>query len=142
MLVTIRMLAIFVFTLLILAGCGGEKTPVVQVRMEDFKFSPSHWKAEAGSQVTVRVANHGAVEHEWMILRRNYKAVAPFDENDRQQAYWQIRLERSQHGDFTFTAPDEPGEYQVICSIPGHLELGMTGTLIVTPATGEAVVAR
>jgi uncharacterized cupredoxin-like copper-binding protein len=112
------------------------------VRMEDFRFSPRYWKAEAGSQVTVRAANHGAVEHEWMILKRDYKAVAPFDEEDRQQAYWEVRIDRSQHGDFTFTVPDEPGEYQVICSIPGHLELGMTGTLIVTPATGTAMAGQ
>lgn len=142
MLVQLRTLSILVLTLLVLAGCGGNKAPVMQVRMEDFRFSPSHWKAEASSQVTVRVANHGAVEHEWMILKRDYKAVAPFDESDRQQAYWQIRIDRSQHGDFTFTAPDEPGEYQVICSIPGHLELGMAGTLIVTPAVGEAVAGQ
>lgn len=137
-----RMLFILMFMLLVLAGCGGKKSPVVQVRMEDFRFSPSHWKAEAGSQVTVRVDNHGAIEHEWMILKRNYQAVAPIDESDRQQAYWQTRLDRNQHGEFTFVAPDEPGEYQVICSIPGHLELGMAGTLIVTPATGEAVAGR
>lgn len=142
MLAHLRVLATLALTLLVLAGCGGEKAAVIQVRMEDFRFSPSHWKAGAGSQVTVRVANHGAVEHEWMILKRNYQAVAPFDEQDRQHAYWEVRIDRSQHGDFIFTAPDEPGEYQVICSIPGHLELGMTGVLIVTPATGEAVAGR
>jgi hypothetical protein len=39
------------------------------------------------------------------------------------------------------TAPSEPGEYQVICSEPGHLELGMTGVLIVTPGEGRRDVA-
>ena len=31
----------------------------------------------------------------------------------------------------TFTAPTEPGEYAVVCGIPGHIEKGMTATLIV-----------
>lgn len=29
----------------------------------------------------------------------------------------------------TFTAPQKPGSYQYICTFPGHLAAGMTGTL-------------
>lgn len=31
----------------------------------------------------------------------------------------------------TFTVPDEPGEYDFICSFPGHYAAGMVGKLIV-----------
>lgn len=31
----------------------------------------------------------------------------------------------------TFTVPDEPGEYQFVCTFPGHYSGGMVGTLIV-----------
>jgi len=31
----------------------------------------------------------------------------------------------------TFTVPDEPGEYDYICSFPGHFDAGMVGKLIV-----------
>ena len=31
----------------------------------------------------------------------------------------------------TFTAPTEPGEYQVVCGIEGYLEGGMLGELVV-----------
>lgn len=31
----------------------------------------------------------------------------------------------------TFTAPDEPGEYEYLCSFPGHYAAGMKGFLVV-----------
>lgn len=31
----------------------------------------------------------------------------------------------------TFTAPDEPGDYEYICSFPGHYSAGMKGFLVV-----------
>lgn len=34
----------------------------------------------------------------------------------------------------TFTAPEEPGEYEFLCTFPGHFAAGMRGTLIVEEA--------
>lgn len=31
----------------------------------------------------------------------------------------------------TFTAPDTPGEYEYVCTFPGHFSAGMRGTLVV-----------
>jgi plastocyanin len=121
---------------LYLAACQ-PKQPTVWVKMSDFKFSPSYWKAPAGGEVTIVAENHGNVEHEWMLMKRNYLASAPFDEADQQNVLWQVRLGRQQKGEYSFTAPTEPGEYQIICSLPGHLELGMTGILIVEASGGE-----
>ncbi|MFM8876138.1 MAG: plastocyanin/azurin family copper-binding protein, partial [Anaerolineae bacterium] len=36
----------------------------------------------------------------------------------------------SETSTLTFT-PSEPGTYKIICSVPGHLDAGMTGELIV-----------
>lgn len=33
--------------------------------------------------------------------------------------------------EITFTAPDEPGEYEYLCSFPGHYAAGMKGFLVV-----------
>ncbi len=33
----------------------------------------------------------------------------------------------------TFTAPRKPGDYEYICTFPGHFTAGMKGTLIVRP---------
>jgi len=32
---------------------------------------------------------------------------------------------------------DTPGIYRILCSMPGHAEAGMTGTLTVGPAAGR-----
>ena len=35
----------------------------------------------------------------------------------------------------TFTVPEEPGDYEYICSFPGHFQAGMKGVLTVKEAT-------
>lgn len=125
---------------LYLSACSAE-SPTVWVKMSDFKFAPSYWKVPAGGEVTVVAENHGMVEHEWMLMKRGYLASAPFDEADQQNILWQVRLGHQQKGEYTFTAPTEPGEYQIICSLPGYLELGMTGTLIVEAASDRVAQA-
>ncbi len=125
---------------LYLSACSSE-SPTVWVKMSDFQFAPSYWKVSAGEEATVVAENHGMVEHEWMLMKRGYLASAPFDEADQKNILWQVRLGHRQKGEYTFTAPTEPGEYQIICSLPGHLELGMTGTLIVEAASDRVAQA-
>jgi len=33
----------------------------------------------------------------------------------------------------TFYAPEQPGTYEVVCTVPGHKDLGMVATLVVQP---------
>ena len=48
---------------------------------------------------------------------------------------FQIALRQLEAGgetdEVTFTAPEEPGDYEYICTFPGHLAAGMKGTLTV-----------
>ena len=37
----------------------------------------------------------------------------------------------SKSGETTFQAPSEPGEYTFLCTVPGHCQTGMKGTLVV-----------
>jgi len=58
--------------------------------------------------------------------------IPPFGDKDEDKILWE--LDAVQAGTTlsgTFTAPTEPGEYDVICGVPGHIELGMVATLIV-----------
>jgi uncharacterized cupredoxin-like copper-binding protein len=127
-----------VLVLLLLSACGGApaapaQTAQITVDMVEFMFNPETLRVPAGAQVELTLINSGALEHEWVIMNLGTQASEPFDENDEANIYWEKEVApRSQEVE-TFTAPTEPGEYQIVCGIAGHLEAGMTGTLIVEP---------
>jgi uncharacterized cupredoxin-like copper-binding protein len=54
-----------------------------------------------------------------------------FGEEDEVNVYWKIEVGPNGEEDTTFTAPDEAGEYQLVCSTPGHYMAGMVGKIIV-----------
>jgi uncharacterized cupredoxin-like copper-binding protein len=127
-----------VLVLLLLSACGGTpaaspQTLEITVDMVEFMFNPETVRVPAGAQVELTLINSGALEHEWVIMNLGTQASEPFDENDEANIYWEKEVDpRSQEVE-TFTAPTEPGEYQIVCGIAGHLEAGMVGTLIVEP---------
>lgn len=119
-----------------IASCGGSGTPTpanLSVDMTEFAFTPSSYSVPAGAQVNLDLANSGALEHEWVLMNQGTQASAPFDDNDEANIYWEQELAAGESGTFTFTAPETPGEYQVVCGTAGHLEAGMVGTLVVEP---------
>ncbi len=115
-----------------LAGCGGPKTAQIQVTMTEFAFSPTTWTVPAGAEVTLDMTNSGGLEHEWVVMELGYTAEPPFDDVDEAHVLWEGEVGPGEVTSFTFTAPSEPGEYQVICGISGHFENNMVGTLTVT----------
>jgi plastocyanin len=46
------------------------------------------------------------------------------------ECYWEVALNPGDSTSTTFTAPSDPGEYQVVCSTP-DTEAGMVGKLTV-----------
>ncbi|MGH2454099.1 MAG: cupredoxin domain-containing protein [bacterium] len=122
----VRLSALLLLTGLLVAACGGgggqqggtTTTPpaatTVTVTETEFKFEPQAMTAKAG-QVTFEVKNSGAVEHNFIIEGTD------------------VKLEGIQPGQTkTATAPLAAGSYKVLCTIPGHQEAGMTGTLAVS----------
>lgn len=131
LLIVFALLGIFV-----LAACGGSATPApanLSVDMKEFSFTPSNYSVPAGGDVNLTLTNSGALEHDWVVMNLGTQASGPFDENDEANVYYEQELPGGQSGTFTFTAPQEPGEYQVVCGVAGHLEAGMVGTLTVEP---------
>ena len=55
-----------------------------------------------------------------------------FDEADQDNVLWEMDLQPGDSKTVVFTAPEQPGMYQIICGMPGHLQSGMVGKLIVT----------
>ena len=117
---------------LTLSACqsGGPST-TLDVEMTDFAFTPNHFTVPAGKEITVNIAHHGSVVHEFIIMKLGTNAGDSFDENDQPNVYELIKVPPGHSQSFTFTAPPEPGDYQVVCGIVGHLQSGMTATLTV-----------
>lgn len=99
--------------------------------MVEFMFEPKTLTVPAGQEITLELVNQGAIEHNFVILKKGIHAEGSFDHDaNLQDILLEAQLAPGKSGTFTFTIA-EAGEYQVICSIPGHLAAGMTGKLIV-----------
>jgi P-type Cu+ transporter len=81
-------------------------------------FAPTEVHVTAGRFVVLELVNEDPVFHDWMV-----EGIANVDAPARpgQTSRIRFRIER-------------PGTYLVRCSVPGHAEAGMTGTLVVDPA--------
>lgn len=122
------LLVLFVGTLL--TGCG-PKSATLDVDMKEYTFSPSTLEVPAGATVTLNLSNSGTLEHEMVIMVLGKDATTPFDDDDEPNIFWEAELEAGQSSTIEFTAPSEPGVYNVVCGIPAHLEQGMRATLTV-----------
>jgi uncharacterized cupredoxin-like copper-binding protein len=122
-----RLFAALTATMLLLAACGGgggqqggpppspPGATTVTVEETEFAFVPKDMTARAG-QVTFEIKNVGAVEHNFIIVGTNVQVEG-------------IQPDQSKSVSVTLKA----GTYAVECTIPGHKEAGMVGTLTVTP---------
>jgi uncharacterized cupredoxin-like copper-binding protein len=121
-----------VASLLLLTACAaGGPSPEINVEMTDFAFSPNHFAVPAGAEITVNAAHHGVVIHEFIIMKSGTDAGEKFDEEDLPNVYLTVDVPAGHSQSFTFTAPDQAGDYQIVCGIAGHLQAGMVGRLIV-----------
>ena len=125
--VTILVLALS----LILAACGPQKT-TLNVTATDTGYDSPTYTVPAGGEVIVNLTNNGAIEHEFAVLKLDQHVTPPFGDKDEDKIFWELDgVDAGETKSDTFTAPTEPGEYDVICGIPGHIEMGMVSTLIV-----------
>lgn len=117
--------------LLILTACGSPKN-TLNVTSTDAGYDSPTYTVSAGAEVTLNMTNTGTVEHEFAILKKGEHVTPPFGDKDEDKIFWELDgVDAGETKSDTFTAPTEPGEYDIICGIPGHIELGMVATLIV-----------
>ncbi|MCS7236610.1 MAG: cupredoxin domain-containing protein [Armatimonadota bacterium] len=94
---------------------AGTAPAVVKVTAKEFAFEPRELKVKAGQPVKLVLENKGVIEHDIVLEKLGVKtAVIP----------------PGKSVEVTFT-PKAKGRYPVVCSVPGHKEAGMTGTLVV-----------
>lgn len=79
----------------------------------EFAFSPSTITLKAGERVKVSFRNGGQVIHNWIVERQGIGTQT---------------IAGGANDSVEFTAP-AAGTYTYFCSVPGHRERGMVGTL-------------
>lgn len=108
----------------VLAACGGQKpqptagqagggSAAITVEATEFQFSPKDISASAGTK-SIELKNKGSVEHDFVVDALGINVHA--GPGQTQSASVELK----------------PGRYEFYCSIPGHKEAGMVGTLTVT----------
>jgi len=102
----------------------------LNVTMSDDMYDAATYTVPAGALVTVNVTNQGAAPHTFDILKKGEHLVT-YQAEDEEKILWQLSVPAGATSSGTFNAPDEPGEYQIICHVAGHLLTGMEATLIV-----------
>lgn len=130
--------------MLLLAACSSESTPAAveqTITATDVAFDVTRFEATAGQPVKVTLQNEGALEHDFSILEIPHSGepvVEGSEEGEMEHDMGAMAEEPEIHvaapaggsGTVEFT-PSEPGEYEFFCSVTGHRDAGMKGTLVV-----------
>jgi FtsP/CotA-like multicopper oxidase with cupredoxin domain len=90
---------------------------VIDVTLTEFAIEPSTLDVPAGVPVTFNVANNGSIEHDFTIdgLDGTASIAAGTTTTLQVPAF-------------------EPGEYKVLCTVPGHEAAGMAATVVAAAA--------
>ena len=134
----IRLLALLAITatFVLAAGCGGddddddgttttEETAAggggtTEVSMTEYRFDPADVTVSRGD--TISATNDGELTHNYTIEVADPPPEGKPTTDD---------LDPGEQG--ALGVIEDPGEYDVICTIPGHAEQGMEGTVTVKP---------
>jgi len=127
---TLIILSVLLSLALTFCGGGGAST-TINVTMTDFQFQPNQFTIPAGQEITLNSMNNGTVVHNFVIMKLGTTAGDRFDEEDMPNVFWEVEIQPGGSIGTTFTAPTEPGEYQVVCRTEGHIASGMTAKLAV-----------
>jgi uncharacterized cupredoxin-like copper-binding protein len=131
-----KLLFVLLFvTAFVLSACaGGGASATINVAFAEFTFTPSEFTIPAGQEITINATNNGAVVHEFVIMKFGQTVGDNFGDEDEGNIYWEVEAEPGASVTKTFTAPTEPGVYQIVCGTPGHYMAGMSGKLTVVAA--------
>ena len=88
----------------------------VDVELRNYAFSPRNFELRQGDTIEFTLDSIDIL-HSFTVEELDID--------------WHLNRDDMVTEQFTF---DQPGEYRLICVIPGHEVLGMRGTIVVAPA--------
>ncbi len=146
----IRSIVILLLALgtLVLAACssqGSATTSIepaeVTLNATDIAFDKNRLEVVAGRPVSLTLHNAGVLEHDFSIIEMPHDGEVSTSEmedetgghdmsNVTEEMDIHVAAPTDQSNTIEFT-PTTPGEYEYFCTVAGHKEAGMVGTLVV-----------
>jgi uncharacterized cupredoxin-like copper-binding protein len=87
---------------------------VVELNTGDMKFSPKQLTIPANTDVRLKITNKGMLPHDVSIAGTSHATP---------------KIASEETVEMVLNLP--PGTYQFICTVPGHKQAGMVGTIVV-----------
>jgi uncharacterized cupredoxin-like copper-binding protein len=129
-----------------LAACGSaEPAPMPKTELSltatDIAYDTSRLEAKAGQPVVLTLHNEGVLEHDFSIMEMPHAGEVMAEEAEHgtghdmsgmtmdPEIHVASPVGESLAVEFT---PTQPGEYEFFCTVAGHKEANMVGTLVVT----------
>ena len=130
---------------LFLTACGRESQPtaVSKAQLElvatDIAFDKDRFEVLVGQSLEVTLQNEGVLVHDFSIMEIPHTGEVMAEEMEEgehdmsnmtmePQVHMAIQPGGTQSLEFT---PAQVGEYEFFCTVAGHKEAGMVGTLVV-----------
>ncbi len=123
-----------------LTACSGSSTTPVEITLEavTMKYQPATFEVAAGQPVRLTFHNNDSVEHDFSIMEIPMAAMGATAEPMAGHTMDAMTTDPELHmaalmgqtNTIEFT-PTKPGTYEFFCTVPGHKEAGMVGTLVV-----------
>jgi uncharacterized cupredoxin-like copper-binding protein len=139
-----RLLGVTVLALVaaLLAACSGSSTSAKPVEITlpatGMTYQPATLEVTAGQPVKLTFQNMDSLDHDFSIMEIPVEMMGatqePMDGHDMshmaQEPELHVAAMMNQSATLEFT-PTKPGTYEFYCTVAGHKEAGMVGTLIV-----------
>lgn len=141
--------ALTIGTIILITACSpatpATTLPPVEFTLTatDIAYDQTQFQAVAGQPIKLTLRNDGALEHDFSIVQipLTGEVTTTMAEGDHTEGHDMsqmsetpdVHVAAAQAGSSTIEfTPSEPGEYPFYCTVAGHKEAGMVGTLVVT----------
>jgi len=109
------------------SGSGGETDSEVVIEAGDFFFRPAEFTVRRGEPVRLVLENAGRAQHDLVVIGLPIR-----DAGGRTRNGFSLAVAAPGQTVSAVITPLESGRFEFFCSVAGHRQLGMVGTLEVT----------
>lgn len=138
----LRLFSLLTLAAAVLAACSGSSAsaqPVeIMLQASGMTYQPATIEVTAGQPVKLTFQNADALEHDFSIMEIPMEMMGATQEAmpghdmsgmaDEPELHVAAMMNQSATLEFT---PSKPGTYEFYCTVAGHKDAGMVGTLVV-----------